>query len=267
MDPAPAGPALRASTKETLQLFSEVIKAIGILTLVLFMVSAVAFPKQVSKWLETAGWKFDSVNIGPFKLVSLVNNTAKAGDAALRMADTLSEVEARLQAGEVSPASLQQMGELVRTARGTLTAQAQALKQSGRDLGLAERVPSEGWLYVGYYNEDWRLVRPYSRIGTASGVHVSGSLASGGRIEEIVLKHDAPVVSDGDDCSRPDVADVKMPGPDAKDIEYAIVGASEQPIKVLMTVACKAAGNGRQVYAKVAVPKDRVRFARLAQVL
>jgi hypothetical protein len=263
--PADAGDWV-SHRKQELELFASATKAVGLLLLLVFAATAVAFPEGLNQWLKRRGLSLESWTLGPVKVTAIAKNTVRANNSALVVMDTLNEVQARLASGETSPASLQQIADLLQASRQSVTSQAETLRRTAQDLGATSKIPSEGWLYVGYYGEDGVLRRPYSRIASADGIHTERAPGNQIRVSGIVLKFDAPVVTDGNDCTKPDVSQVKVPDPNAEDISYAIVGASAQELKVLATATCPAAGRGYELYARIVVPKDRVRIATLSNL-
>jgi hypothetical protein len=60
--------------------------------------------------------------------------------------------------------------------------------------------------------------------------------------------------------------DFVPPDPNAPERQYAVLRASVEPLKVLVTKSCDTPGSVKSVYALVEVPRSRVRFSTLSSL-
>lgn len=239
-----------------IDLLFQALKALGALFLVGFAIASFAIPKAVGNWLTELN--IDQIDAVGVKL-KIAKVAVKAGNDSIKVSEILTEAEVALGEGSTSKGM-----KLIEDVRSALGIQAAGISKAAVTAGATTVAPKEGWLYVGYFNSDDELVRAYSRIGDASGIRRIANASGAITVSQIVLKYDAPVTSDGNNCDRPDVRKFKESDINSPEIEYAIIRATATPLDVLESVKCPAVGKGHQVYAKVAVPADRVRFSKLS---
>jgi hypothetical protein len=250
-------------------MLSDLAKFVGIASLAAFAVASIAAPEWAQRRLDSLGLQVKEVNAFGIKIAA--KEAVKAGNGVISIADGLTNAEISLgairanlpkeqdtsaQAAEISRAMAG-----IKFAQNALDAQAEALGSTGKAVGLAQEIPTTGWLYIGNFTADNkpRFVSP--RIAP-HGIQRSGNAISG-----VVLRYDAHIVSDGDDCTKVDIKDVPMPDPKAPEREFAILKASESnPLEVLKVSECPSIGDGKSVYVQVRVSKDRVRFSQLSKL-
>lgn len=253
-------------------LLNDFAKLASVMLLSVFVIAVWFFPGWVNKRLVESG--FREFSAAGFKFV-VAAETVKANGNAIDLANALTTTEIKL-AGILSAFDAAKAGsggvtesrsavvdalKTVRSAQNSLDLQSVAITSTGKEVGVTQSIPETGWVYVGYYGSDGYLKSLSERLARNAEVQQSGE-----NMKAIVLAYDAPVISDGNLCNKVDISAVPMPDPNAPELEYAIVRASPSPLKILAQVRCPAAGKGSTVYVQVAVPKDRVRIARLSQV-
>jgi hypothetical protein len=250
-----------------LALFTEFTKLAGIALLAGLGMTALLFPEAAKAKFEQFG--VGSVAIGDVKIV--MKETAKANANGFDAAEALTSAEIKLanltrpgnEASEKS-SEYRAIGEAlmtIRSAKNSLTSQSKAIKETARVAGLGSDFPSSAWVYVGYYGDDALLRKASDRV------HVTQEVGrSNARLTELVFDYDAPVATTAGGCVKRDISEMPAPsmGPES---EYAIVTASGTPLRVLETMPCPAAGNGKTIWARIEVPADRVKFAKLSQIV
>lgn len=236
-------------------------------TLALVAVTAFAKPIWIKDRLAELGLHIQEVDTGFIKLVA--NETVKAGTNSLQIAESLTVAEiglADLKKSLQTPAAnvdranaIRDAEEAIRRARAALEEQASSIQSAGKRAGVTSNAPVRGWLYVGYFGENGKIQRSSDRVSPTDGIkYVEG------KISGLILRFDAAVVSDGDDCSKTSVENFMPPDPNAPERKFAIVRASREPLRVLATKECAAPGRGKTIYAQVEVPTSRVRIAALS---
>lgn len=252
-----------------LAVLNELAKVSAMGVLALLAIGAIAAPTWVKGTFTALGLEIKELNAGPLKLVA--TETVKAGANAVQIAEALNQAELRLtdisvnaQKQPIAARDASAIGETLKKivlARAALDEQASSIQNTGAAVGVSANPPSRGWLYLGLFGENGNLKLPSSRLEPNSGVrNIDGKPA------ELVLRFDAPVVSNGDDCTKTDVADFVPPNPNAPEQQYAILRASAEPLKILATKTCDAPGGNRITYAQIEVPRNRVRFAMLSSL-
>ena len=121
---------------------------------------------------------------------------------------------------------------------------------------LAQEPPASGWLYVGRVAEGGRFT-------AAPSVDAKASTVTAGKVTRLQLARDA-ALSTGDECTRLKPEDLRAPS--AEDLNRPMPLLRAGPVTVEASAECPSAGKGKLVYAKVSVPKDRVRYASLAEL-
>jgi hypothetical protein len=257
------------SWSKLLALLSEFSKLAGIALLTGFGMIAFLFPDVAKAKLDKLGLQINAVDIAGVKIVA--KETEKASANGFNAAEALTAAEIKL-------ASLTQTGNeaadksaeyrtinealtTIRSAKNSLTKQAEAIKETGKVAGLSSDFPSSAWVYVGYYGDDTLLRKASDRVHATQAIGRSNA-----RVTELLLDYDAPVATTRADCTKHDISEMPPPTPGVE-LEHAIVTASGTPLKVLETLACPAPGNGKTVFARIEVPAERVKFAKLSQLV
>lgn len=247
---------------------NELAKVTAMGVLALLAMGAIAKPEWVKGRLASLGVEIKEISVGPLKVVAKA--TVKAGGSTLQMAEALTEAELRLTElstnGQqtLSASNVSAVGDTLKAilvARAALDEQSVSIQDTGKVAGVLADPPKRGWLYVGLFSANGQLKLASSRLESKNGVRFAGS-----KLAELVLRFDAPVVSDGDDCTKTDVLDYVPPNPNAPERKYAVLRASPEPLKILLTKACNAPGGNQTIYAQVDVPANRVRFAALSSL-
>jgi hypothetical protein len=252
-----------------LGLMNDLLKLLAMAVLALLAISAIAAPDLVKHQLARLGFEIKEINTGFLKLIA--TETTKAGGNTLQIAEALTVAELQLkkvEATALSPASRDALAtsvddavKTIQLARSALDDQSSAIQETAKAAGVAPNAPTRGWLYVGLFAENGEARLLSDRIGSKDGLKYAGKDLKG-----IVLRFDAGVVSDGDSCAKTQAADFVPPDPKEPERRYAVLRASPEPLKVLVTKACDTPGSVKSVYAEVEVPKSRVRFSTLSSL-
>ncbi len=254
-----------------LTLLSDFAKLAGVGALATMAIAALANPAWVRTRLDDLGVEIKEINAPGLKIVA--KETVKAGANTLQIAEALTEAEIKLRnassglgkvgfqktAASGHDAEIAEAVKKIQSARAVLDEQSKALESTGKHVGVTSGAPAKGWLFVGYFDEAYKLKKPSVRIASADGVRISGT-----KVLDLILQYDAPVVSDGDNCASHDVSEISPPDLNAPEREYAIIRAGTAPLKVIATSACPARSGGMFIFAQIEVPKDRVRFSKLS---
>ncbi len=230
---------------------SECGKLLVIGAALLFMVGALAAPDWIRERLTRM--QVTSIKTPLFDLV--VTQVPKANAGTLQVAEALTRLE--IAAEQLPADTAAEMRKSLTAAKKALDQQDRAVTVVAGAAGLERQLPSTGWVYVGYMPAGAALV-PGDRIDPA------GLAYQAGKLNALVLKRDAAVSTNGDDCTRTDLANAPIAGPDARSRQLAIVRAAPEPLSVTRTAECTVRGGGKVVFAEVDVPENRVRFAELA---
>lgn len=245
-------------------LFHDVVKAMPMAVLAFVSVSAIAAPGWVNEQLQKLGLRIAGIEWGGLKLVA--TETASANANALVAAEQLTRAEVQVASAMAaaqesragSGVELQEVADYLKRARMALEQQSVSLHKVAYEAGAISNAPVRGWIYVGYFSENGKLVKPSDRLAPDKGVRFTD-----GKVTELVLKFDASVDSNGADCSTTKVEDFVPPDPAERARKVAILRASAEPLKVLTTSECDSVGRGKTMYAQVEVPQGQIRFAAL----
>jgi hypothetical protein len=253
-------------------LLNDFAKFAGVMLLTIFALAVWFFPGWVKQQL--AERNFTEFSAAGFKMV-IAAETVKANGNAIEVANALTTTEIKLKSilstfdgvksgssgSAVSRSEVETVLTTVRSAQDSLDRQTVAITSTGKEVGATRSIPETGWVFVGYFDSDANLKRLSERLEKNAQVQQLGD-----NMKEIVLAYDAPVVSDGNLCNKVDISAVPQPDLSAPEREYVIVRASPSPLKILAQVHCPGPGKGSVVHVQIAVPKDRVRIAKLSQV-
>jgi hypothetical protein len=127
----------------------------------------------------------------------------------------------------------------------------------GRDgtSAILQAIPvTSGWIHVGYFNDSGQPARLADSIA-APALKVRTRNGGAPVIESVVLSSTTYVVSDGDNCSVPEVSKFDLA---AVQPPTAILKPGLQPLHVIQTAACPAVGKGYDVWIKVDAPAERI---------
>lgn len=250
-----------------LSLLNEAAKFSALGVLFFITVGAIVQPVSLGGILGKLNLGIKEISIGPIK-IAVAKETTKVGNNMLQTSEALTEVQTRLT--EMSTNFQQQplnstyrikVEEALKNvllAQQHLDEQSSSLNNTARAIGIAPNPPEKGWLYVGIYGEDGKLRFPSSRLDLLKTTDSTGK-----QLTELVLKFDAAVVSDGDNCTKTNVSDFTPSNPE---LQYAVLRASPEPLKVLSTKACTSAGGNQVVYAEIKVPGNMVRFSSFSNL-
>lgn len=240
--------------------------------LLLFAVAvALAIPKWANEKLVALGVR--DISLGGIKVV--MAETVNASGNALQVSDALTRAEITLKGASsllndatkpadrppIDKTDLANTLEAIKVAQRSLDQQATSLLSAGKEAGVYQAIPAAGWIFIGYYGEDGVLRRGSDRIQITDRLRMLDE-----KLQEIVLTYDAPVVSNGDDCTIVDISKVPQVDVNAPERERAIVRASFAPLRVLATKACTAIGKGKLLYARIDIPPNRIRLAQLSTI-
>ncbi|MFM8898776.1 MAG: hypothetical protein ACKOF9_02355 [Burkholderiales bacterium] len=244
-------------TSTSLKHVLEICKSVSILVLGLFVATILVAPSWANKRLEIVGVKVEKINLPFVNLVRTEGNlanqsTAIAAEAVTKALVRISEILPQAQAAEV-------IKDLA-AAQKALDGQSAAVAKLAAGAGLTINPLSSGWLYLGYFNEAGKLGKAASRIDESS---IEGQA---GKLQNVNIKFDTWVISDGNNCSKPSVEEFVPPAPNGLEISYTIIRATDAPLRILETVNCPAAGNGKYVWAKVEIPRDRARISSISNL-
>jgi hypothetical protein len=251
-------------TNDNLDRFSKILGLIGDLgklavttAAALFMVGALAAPGWVRDRLEALDLRIDKINL---LIVTLVRDQVpKANANAYQATEYLTrlevEVAAKMPADQAAP-----LLKNIREAKDALDDQNRSIAAVAGAAGFERQLPATAWVYVGFFSEGGGAGKLGDRLDPARLAYDGGSLRS------LVLKYDAPVSSNGDNCTRTDIADVAPIDPKALGNKLLIVKGSSDPVQVLRTTECPSVGRGKTVFAEIRVPGNRVRVAELAAI-
>jgi hypothetical protein len=244
-------------TVKAANLVLELAKTVVFFGLAMVVFGAVAAPDWIGGRIKALNMKIESIDL-PF--IKLVADETKASNAnTIQVAEALTKAEIELSE-DPSNANTTRALEAIRSAKLVLDEQSKSMAKVANKAGLSVGSTAEGWLYVGYFNESGTLVRQSDRIQPDS---VS---LKGGNPTQLTLRFDAPIISDGDNCNRLDISKFNPPDPKEKKTKYALVRANADPLQILSVVECDSVGGGKQKYARVAIPPDRIRFAELSSL-
>lgn len=248
---------LLAGLSETVGIMSEIGKLLVIAAAAFFMVSALAAPAWLTARMRDLDLRLDSVNFGVVKVVSL--QAPKASAQNIQAAEALTRAEVALS--EAVPAARSAaILKNIQEAKQALDAQSESLVAVAGAAGLQPQVPPTAWVYVGYFNETGKLARPGDRIDPTSLVY------EGDELRSLVLRNDAVVSSNGDDCTKTAIENVPAFDPSMLSRKFVVLAGSRDPLHVIRTARCSAAGRGKTVFAEVQIPKARARFAELGAI-
>jgi hypothetical protein len=250
-----------------LALSKEFAKLAGIALLTGAAMTAFFFPKAAKAKLVELG--VVTIAFGDIKIV--MEETAKANANGFEAAKALTSAEIKLanltRTGSETSEKTNEYRAInealmtIRSAKNSLTDQDQSIKKTARASGLSSDFPSSAWVYVGYYGEDAALRKVSDRIHVTQEIGRSNS-----RLTALILDFDAPVATGTVDCIKRDISEIPTPATGVER-EEAIVTASGTPLKVLETMPCPAVGNGKTMWARIEVPAERVKFAKLSQLI
>lgn len=248
---------------------AELSKSLAITGLAGFAVAAVAAPGWAKERLHQLGFHVEEFNWAGMKFVA--DETAKTSAGAMGAAEAITQAEIALAAAQQapgapaasSPASQRVADGLAQLnkAKQALDVQQAAIHRAAEKSGLDVKPPSLGWIHVADFGENGQPRWVSERLARNGIVRVDN------RITQLVLAYDAPVVTNGDDCSRTDPAQFTLPPDDAPEIQYVIIQArGDEPLTVTQTKDCPSIGHGRDVWAQIKVPAARVRMAALSSL-
>lgn len=248
---------------------AELAKSLAITGLAGFAVAAVAAPGWAKERLHQLGFHVSEFDLGGMKFVA--DETAKTSAGAMGAAEAITQAQIALAAAQQAPGApatsseasqrmadgLAQLGR----AQQALDVQQAAIHRAAEKAGLDVKPPSLGWIRVANYGENGQARWTSERIAR------DGIVRTDNRITQLVLAYDAPVVANGDDCSRTDPAQFTLPPDDAPEIQYFIIQArANDPLVVTQTKDCPSVGRGHDVWAQIKVPAARVRLAALSSL-
>jgi hypothetical protein len=255
----PSDKSLESASK-LVAFLNEAGKLFAFLFLLVFVAGAFASPTFVKDRLDKLGLRINAFDLGWIKFVA--TETASASKGTVDVSEALTKAEIALASSTASPLSqtVQEALVSIRNAKLTMDEQTKALKNIGSATGARTVTPSSGWLYLGYYGEDMALRKASDRVAAEGLARLDMNL------KRVVLAHDAPIISDGDNCTKVDVADMPAFDPNKKETEVAVVRASNEALQVLQVKDCASRGKGHLLYAQVHVPESRIRFAQLSTI-
>lgn len=257
------------SLSKFLASLAELAKSLAIAGLAGFAIAAIAAPEWTKERLHKLGFHLQEANLGGVKLVA--DETVKVSTGAMGVAEAITQAEiamtgAQQEAGAPAASSpaAQRLAESLaqlEKAKQALDGQQSAIQQSAKESGLNVKPPPLGWIRVANYGENGQARWTSERIAS------DGIVRRDGRIAQLVLRYDAPVAANGDDCSRTDLSQFVLPPDSAPEIQYVIIKAQgREPLEVVQTKDCPSIGRGRDVWAQVKVPPARVRLAALSSL-
>ncbi|AMP36248.1 hypothetical protein CJO78_01290 [Ralstonia solanacearum] len=243
---------------------SEGVKTTGSALVLIYVVMAFAMPQTAAGVLSKL--RIEEFDAGWLK-VKIAQDTADAQKEAWRAGLAIDQARKNVETGHPEKAieALKAAQKVVGAQQGRyftgIAAILSAKKSSAEPKALSGelRPPSTGWLRVGYFGDDGKVRRLDDSIAADTGgfIRYRGTGAPELRfsVSKVVLARPASVVSDGDNCTVPDVGDA-----DLTQIEppIAVVSAEPEAIPVSKTIACHAPGNGYDVYVKVDLPAQRI---------
>lgn len=235
----------------------EIGKSISVLALGVFVGGVFIAPSWTNEILEKSNLRIESINTPLVKVVraegnAVSRNSAIAAEAITKAIIRISDIVPQAQASEVV-ASLSE-------AQAALDAQTLAVARIAKEARLQVKPVSSGWLYLGYFTESGLIGKVADRVDPRSIQSAKTAPTS------VRLRHDAWVVSDGDNCTKTDVTQFTPPPEDGKDILYTIVRATSEPLKISAISECPAPGKGKYIWAKIDIPAERARIASISKM-
>jgi hypothetical protein len=252
---------------KVLALLTDLMKFCVLVALTTFAIAAIANPSWAQKRLKALNLQVKEINFAGVKLVAsesfdvanlLVDTQINLETASNQLSSSNSQSGTSSSLAEASvKAALKRVGEM-QVAMGR---QENAIKETAIQAGLpTPEIPKTGWIYVGRLSEGGTFT-PGPRIDPKETV------TSKGKLVRLQIRYDAPIVSDGESCVRTQLSDFQPPSADdLQRIQVLLRAEPYAPLKVLVTAECPSAGNGKWLYAKIEIAKDRVRFVKFSEI-
>lgn len=253
---------------KVLNFLTELVKFCALAAIAAFVVATLANPSWAQRRLKALNLQVKEVSFAGVKLVanetfevanSLVDAKINLESAATLLSSTANASEVNSRATE---SSVKEALKHIEKMQLALNNQEGAIKEVGTQAGLpVSDIPATGWVYAGRISDGGAF---------QAGPRVDAKITnvSGGKLTRLQLKYDAPVVGNGNDCTRTNVADAPLPtAEDLQRIQVLLRADPVAPLNVLETAECPSIGNGKFIYARIAIPKDRVRFAKFSDAV
>lgn len=242
---------------------TELAKFTGFAALVLVGAWAILFPAQLRLRLLELGLQIQQIDAFGVKLVQ-----AQGFDIANSLIDAQMGIEAaaaRLSSMDKLPKTNQKEAEVAlnesrKNILITLTAldkQEKALKETKAKSGITDpSLPATGWIFAG-------RLSPKDGFIAGPRIDSKNTVVTNDDVTKLVIKYDAPVVDNGDECVRTDLKDFRPPSPNS--VQMLLRADQSSELKVLGTAGCPSIDGGKWIYAQIQVPPERVRFAKFSE--
>lgn len=251
-----------SKSEKVLGLLIETSKLIGILALILLCLTALMLPNQTRRYLRTMGVEVQEINLPGIKLVK-----AQTYDAAENLIAAKVSVDnaasGLLELGNITSDQRTLIEHALNTARIKIAAaetsldkQEKAINSKSKDPTL--ELPETAWIFVGLQNESGHMINlPESRVDLERVV------LSKDKISKLFLKYDAPAVDNASSCTVIRIEDYQPPPPQS--VHLLIRANPQEELSVIGVTSCPTAGKGKQIYAQIQVPANRIRFAKSSE--
>lgn len=251
-----------SKTTKILGLLIEISKLIGILALILLCLSALMLPEQTRRYLRTVGVEIQEIDLPGIKLVQ-----AQTYDAAETLIEAKVSVDnatsGLTELGNITSDQRKSIESALSLARIKIAAAETSLDKQEKTINSRSKTPTlqlpeTAWIFVALLNESGRMINlPESRVDLERVV------LSKDKISKLFLKYDAPAVDNASDCTVIRVEDYQPPPPQT--VHLLIRADPREELNVIGATSCPTAGKGKQLYAQIQVPVNRVRFAKSSE--